>query len=935
MTFLTELAHQIIENQKDIPLQNVAVILPNKRAKRLLVKELSLLIGKPFFSPHLFDINDFIESLSPRKKTDNITLWLMLYALYRQNEESKKDDFYTFLSWGKIFLQDINDIDLQMVDAAVVFQNLTDIKELEIYFGKENLTANQEYYVRFYRQLGDLYARFTQQLEVEQCTAYQGAIYKDVALHIEQYAAEKPYQRYIFAGLSVLSPAEFKIIDHFITHSQAELYFDFDTFYAQSQRAIIDNLKEHLHLKEFKTIYDNYAQIPKTITEVSVSKQITQVQYAVECIREIEAKEGSLDDTVLVLADESLLLPFLHAYNCGDANLTMGYPLTETPAAHLLNAFLVLIQNSNRFKDLGKNKIPLFYHKDILLLLQNPLLKSCFETSEEHTCFINTFLKKGKSFFGYEEIPKLPHGQLPDLRLEGISLVEELCKYFNLLQTQFKCDSFFDKNIKVIISILEQVIKIVNDAGFVIDFKTLELLIKEQIETISIPLQGNYDKGLQVMGILETRALDFKNVIILSLNENILPMGKKQNSLILFDLKKHFKLPTYQQKDAVFAYHFFRLLQRAEQIYLIYNTNSDKTLAEKSRFISQLEFEIKSQKLENTIVMQKKTISIPPVIEPQERNIVIEKSADIVHRLETYSYSPTSIARYIRCPLQFYLSSVARIKPKKEILEDVEQKAIGLVLHKILEDLLSEIIEFPAQKESLIKERLENIDQFLSRQFAENEDTMGMNQTEGKLYLSIELAKRNLQKYLTVMDKELTQSGFSIMQAEAPLSESVKIKNAEISLNGTADRIDVSADCIRILDYKTGRVNADELKLPEPEKLFTEPKWSKLFQLLMYAFLFKQDANFACYADRRITSGIVSFQTLHRNIENHIIIPIIKYDQTNYDYFSDDLLTEFEEHLKSLLEEILDTQHPFVQTDNNENCAFCDYQEFCGRGSGD
>jgi len=930
MKFLTELAHQIIENHQNIPLQNTVIILPNKRAKRLLLKELSLLMDKPFFSPHLFDIDSFIEFLSPRKKADNITLWLMLYTLYQQDEEIKKHDFHTFLAWGKIFLQDINDIDLQMVDAAVVFQNLTDIKELETYFGKENLTANQEYYIRFYRQLGTLYARFVQYLEKEQY-AYQGAIYKDVALHLEKYSVEKTYQRYIFAGLSVLSPAEIKIINYFIAHFQAELYFDFDTFYAQSQHAIIDNLKEFLHLKEFKTIYDHYAKIPKKITEVSVSKQITQVQYAIERIKEIEEKEGNLDDTVLVLADESLLLPFIHAYDCREANLTMGYPLSETPAAHLLNAFLVLIQNSNRFKELDKNKIQLFYHKDILLLLQNPLIKYCFKTPEEHALFIHRFLKKGRTFFLYQEIPELPHCQLPDLSLENNSLLQELYNYFNLLQTKFEVDSFFGKSIASMISILEQIMKTISNADFAIDFKTLDSLIKELTGSISISFQGNYDRGLQVMGVLETRALDFKNVIILSLNENILPVGKKQNTLILFDLKKHFKLPTYQQKDTVFAYHFFRLLQRAEQIYLIYNSNSEKTLAEKSRFISQLEFEIKSQKLEDAIIIKKEIISIPPVIEPQKRDIVVEKNRDILHRLKAYSYSPTSLTQYIRCPLQFYLSSIARIKPKTEILENVEQKAIGLVLHEILEEFFNEIIESPTQKDVIIKTKLENLDELLARKFAKNEDTIGMSQTEGKLYLSIELAKRNLQRYLTVVNKELMLSGFEVMQTEATLTGNMKIKDDEISLTGTADRIDLSPGLIRILDYKTGRVKREELKLPEMEKLFTESKWSKLFQLLMYACLFKQDANFTHYTDHQITSGIVSFQTLHKDIENHIIIPEIKYNQAYHEYLSDELLSEFRGHLKSLLEEILKEEYPFTQTDNSENCNYCDYQEFCGR----
>ncbi len=932
MKFLTDLARKIVENQ-GVAFQDTAVILPNKRAKRFLRKELAMLMDKPFFSPQIFDINDFIESLSPRKKAENIDLLLMLYAVYQKNSETKNQDFHTFLSWGKVFLQDINDIDLQMVDAHLVFQNLTDVKELEIYFGKEKLSANQEYYIRFYNQLGELYIHFTQRLE-EENLAYQGAIYKDVALHINTYAAQKEYQRYIFAGLSVLSPSEFTIINHYVARYQAELYFDFDIFYVQSHQKIVQNLKDYLHLEQIDTMYDYYAKIPKVITEVSVSKQIMQVQYAVERIKEIEAKEGNLDDTVLVLADESLLLPFIHAYDCSEANLTMGYPLTETPAAHLLKTIFQLIQNANRFKELDKNGTPLFYHKDILLFLRNPLIKNMFSSLKEHDKVVQNFLQKGKAFFYEQEIPEDLYSLLPDLHYEDASAqVEQLYRYFSALQKKFQDNSLFFNSIFLIMQCLEKIGITINHIGFTIDFKTIDLLLQEQISAISVPMRGKYDQGLQVMGVLETRALDFKNVIILSLNEAILPMSKKQSSLILFDLKRYFNLPTYQQKDAVFSYHFFRLLQRAEQIYLIYNTTSDGTLAEKSRFISQLEFEVKAQKLEETIEMKKAIISIPPIINPEEREVKIIKNEEIIEKLKNFHYSPTSISKYISCPLQFYLSYIAGIKPPQEINEEVEQKAIGVVLHKVLEELFAEIIKFPEKKNDLIRSTIDNIDSILAEKFAENQDTAGMNQSEGKLYMSIELTKSNILKYLEVVNQELLSSGYQVLATEKELIGMMKIGDQEIHLKGNADRIDIAANAVRILDYKTGKVNGkDELTVPEDVKnLFMDSKYGKQLQLLMYACLFRYDEEFAVYKKASISSVILSFQALHKEGENAMLELIIKdYNENN---LSDDLLAEFEDELKVLLQEILDMQHPFNQTDDSRHCTYCDYREFCGRVS--
>lgn len=935
-SFLSLLADKILQDDKTA-LSDVAVILPNKRTQKMLQKELAEKIGKPFFSPGIFSINDFIETLSSRKKISTTSLLIRLYSVYSDFEQIKEKEFNSFLSWGSVFLQDINDIDMHLADASQIFQNLGEIKEMETSFGRETLTQNQQHYITFYTTLRELYLRFAKNME-EDLSGYEGAIYRDVALNIEKYAAKLPYKRYIFAGLSMLSPAEYQIINYYITNHQAELLFDFDEFYISSLASVTEKIKQNFHLREIQSISRNYATVPKVITQTGLPKKLPQILYAIDRLKEIEKEQGNLDNTALVLADESLLVPFVHAYDCTKANMTMGYPIAETPVFNLLQNLIDTARNSFRFQNIQQTTTPILYHKDLLVLFRNPVVKEAFFTDESHAAFIEQIISSNKIFFKYDDIPDISKDILPDLNSTGLAFLKNLADYFHNLEQHISTNDQFSKAIGLVYRILLEEEENLKKFHFEkeLDHTAISSFIKERFKAVSIPLKGDPDKGLQVMGLLETRGLDFKNVIILSVNEGVLPAGKSQSSLILYDVKRFFHLPGYQENETVFAYHFFRLLQRAEQVYLVYDNDSSDSLAEKSRFISQLEFEIKAQQLTNNIEFKTDIVTLlPDISQEQEKKrqeeFVIPKTERIMEILKRKHYSPTSLSTYITCPFKFYLSAIERIEPAKTVNENIEQNVIGSIIHEILEDIFDKIKEHPDKQNEIIEKELLTIEETVAVYFEKQEEVKGKDQEKGRLFLATEVVKRGIISYLQYVKTEYLPASYEIIGLEEELSTTVQVNGMPITLIGKGDRIDLQHGKIHVLDYKTGKVEQKDLEFENISDVIEDPKKSKIFQLFMYACVFKRDKNFAAIAEKYdITCAIVSFREANKSATQPVIFPRLKEGQKRSEIMQCHF-EEFEEELIGLLAKILDTAEPFRQTAELEYCRYCDYKTVCGR----
>jgi len=875
-SFLKHLAEKIAKNS-EISLENTLIIVPNKRAARELLRELAFLFNKPVFAPQILSVTEFIENLSSLKRIDNHELLMRLFEIYKKKDPEKNADFAAFLIWAPLFLNDINDIDLYLADANAVFTNLSDIKTLETTFGKENLTETQKIYLSFYNQLADLYADFTTALHTDH-VGYEGMIYRDAAFNHKECKVKaqtrsddvKETKRYIFAGFNAATPAELELLHYFYLHKKAEFYFDIDCFYDEKYGTFINEIKQKLRIPEIPKS-NHYKEIPKDIYGIGAPKHTAQIYQAIEILNDIEQKQGNLNDTLLLLADESMLIPFIHAYNTANANVTMGYPLSATlPAQQLLQIIEVEKQNNRLQKPLYHLKTQGFE------FLRNLLIQ--FQTLENE----NTPIQEG------------------GLYALIVNILEETYSFLR---------NFFSE-----------------DAG--LDFIMVEYFLKEKLKASAIPFSGNPHEGLQIMGLLETRMLDFKNVIVLSMNEGVLPKGKTTSSMLLYEIKRYFGLPTHQRNDDIFGYHFFRLLQRAEKIYLIYDNESSNAVAEKSRFIKQLEFEIKEKQLQDVVHFFDD--QYVPVFRSPEKNtkISIAKTDEMVKKLQSFTYSPTSLNAYIQCPLKFYLRFIEGISVSKTFDQTNESAVIGTVIHKILEDIFKELKNNPAQFISILNKYEHNIDEILPLVFRVQPEVGNEDLTKGKLFLACQIARKTVLDYIKVIRKEWEISPAQIISTEVSLVAEIEVDEYKLCLKGTADRIEMRDNKVTILDYKTGKVDAKKLqcKVDDFATIFSETERSQLFQLLCYIYLYQNCNHVSLVPAQEIQCGIIAFQELYKQQEAYIFYAQIDKDQI----FTNKNLLMFEAHLKQLLSSILDKTSVFCQTDDPEkNCVYCDYKGLC------
>lgn len=933
MSFLQKLATAIIHDNS-IDFKDTAVILPNRRAVRLLRQAMAKEIGKPFFSPVFYTIDDFIETLSPIKKADNQTLLLHLYEVYKNMEKTESKSFFSFLSWGSIFIQDINEIDMQLANADDIFSNLADIKEIDNFFLKQQLSHNTLSYIEFYKSLKKLYHNYIQRLQ-EANIGYTGLIYKNVAEHITNYAQQLSHRRYIFAGFNMLSPSELTIAKYYKEQHSGEFYFDLDALYfnedrnssymVQQMNATFNELG--LEPEKVTWITDDYRNIPKKIYTTGTSKQINQVLYASELLEQMTADE--LDQTAVVLTDESLFLPFIHTYGHTHANFTMGYPLKATTAYSLLEIVISTALNSQRFYENQQNSTHVYYFRDLIAFFKNPIIQETLFSTEQQTSVIDRMITRNRTFFEYEEIPELELVNFPKTVPTGNDYFRHLLNFFINIAEKLPGERKDFYAIQYIINGLYQTNDLLNtfiQTAKELDLVSLEFILKEKLGRISIPIAGTPDCGLQIMGLLETRTLDFKNIIMLSVNEGILPKGKSHNSLILHNIKQHFNLPTYHYKDAVIAYHFFRLLQHAENIHLIYDNDSSNALSEKSRFIHQLDYEIKKRDLpisfiENTLTQK--------LAQHTSIQMNVPKDSHIISKIKALRFSPSSLNTYIACPLRFYLDKVANIKKPETINETIESSVIGNTTHSILEDLYNRLKNQPVQYRQTIQEYEDNIDEHLHSKFSEN-NFQKEDLSKGKLYLAYEVVKKYLLTYFKIIKTDFDNGLNDIIGTEIQLKTNICIGGNSLQLFGKSDRVDYRESCITIFDYKTGYVDTKNLKLKLPEeidKLFTDYNYSMLFQLLMYAYLYAHDTS-DCTKRKTTTfkCGIISFQELMKSGGEPIL-----YSQLPEQEITAEILSVFEEGLKELLSHILDEKTPFQQTNQTKNCLFCDFNLLCKR----
>lgn len=939
-------------------ISDLCIILPNRRAGLFLKTHLSNTVKQHVWTPEVYAIEDFVELLAEVEIADSITLLFELYETVKTVTVGEVDSFDEFAKWGQVLLSDINEIDRYLVDAHQLFGNLKNIKELDSWSlnDEEGITDFQQKYLTFWKSLGAYYFDFKKRL-LNKRQAYQGLAYEIVAKDVYSRVEKRPWKKIIFAGFNALNKAEEEIIAQLLNGGHAEIIWDYDTYYFNDNNQEAGKfLRKHNTSGKFKKGEDiNYSfseslllKGTKEINLIGAAKNVAQAKVAGNLIAELRDSGANLQNTALVLADEQLLYPVLHSLpdSLQDVNITMGYPLLNTPISGYFELLLNLHINAIKLSR-GAIKYS-FYHRDFLNFLTNPYTATLLanEGGAKTVKRIAALMRKGNIMFVSQSFihsltdelgptlqglmkPLFTYWQSPTDALDCIAYTIDCLKDAIIGKPEGKSKHAvsleleylfaFTKITKRITTLMTTYPKSIGDLA------TLQSIFKQIVRSTSLPFYGEPLKGLQIMGMLETRTLDFENVILLSCNEKILPAGKSSNSFIPFDLKFYFGLPTYGDKDAIFSYHFYRLMQRASNVHLVYNTeNDDLGQGEKSRFLTQLMHEL--PKANPNVTIREQLVNIPIKSGLNENSINVSKTEAIFEKLKAKAekgFSPSLLNIYRKCSLQFYFKLLVKLDEEDEVTETIGADVLGDVVHGVLEDLYTPFIGKKLRKEDIegmkvVVEKM-TIEAFESS-FNAKEISKGKNLLIVKValkflrnYLNSELA--NLKKY------EEQKTPLIIHSLEEPLEAHLKIEGLDLKLHGKADRIDGVGSLVRIVDYKTGTVDDNELKLASiTEELLNDKKYDKSFQLLMYAWMYHKKKPEVSGA---LLSGIISFRNLSAGLKTMKVNKESRLDKA--------MLMDFENQLTALFEAMFDKNSAFTQTTDVEACKYCSYKSICSR----
>lgn len=899
-SFLNNVVKDILSKNTD--LSGFTFIIPSKRAGVFLKDELATSITHSTILPKILSIEDFIEDLSNINSIDTTTLLFEFYSIYQHLEAKDSiDSFDNFIKWASLLINDFNEIDRHLIDSAYIFSYLRDIKRLEKLFQKgDKKTDLIKNYFLFFEKIENYYNSLYNHL-IGKKLGYQGLQYREAADNIQLYIENSKDVKLIFIGFNALNKAEETIIQELLTSNIASIYWDIDqSFYHQNHSSSTFIKKYHKNWSYYKNndldwIQDNFKK-KKNIKIIGAPKNTSQIKYAGEILGNLKASTNNFKNTALVLADESLLTAALNSLpkEVEHVNITMGYELKNIPLANLFEQVFKLHINNRSNK---------FYYRDILSLLDHFQLKAIFKD------FLFTDrLRLNISSSNYPYIAKLELLKFIGKDQDDFQIISFLFDNWNdnVTSAITNCLELIDlirkkTNLNMLEmeylfrfhTIFQQLSNLNNSYPYIKNIRTLYQVYKQILQYEKLSFKGEPLSGLQIMGTLETRVLDFKNIIITSVNEGVLPAGKSDNSFIPFDVKKEVGLPTYQEKDAIFSYHFFRLLQRAENIFLIYNTESDQYgSGEQSRFITQLEI-LKENEIEKFVVS-------PSVNKSKIHKKHIyknEKVIDDLVQLAKKGFSATTLTTYILNPFEFYKQKILKINEVEEVEETIAANTLGTIIHKTLESLY-----LPVKGKFLTEAHISLMASSVSKEVEKwfiKEYNNG-NITTGKNHIIFNVAKQFVQNFL---DQELItiQQGkqIKILELEYDLKLLLPIKGLDfpVQLVGQVDRIDQLDGVTRIIDYKTGKVTQTQLTVKDWNLLTTDyTKYSKSFQVLFYAFLYV-NTNIIDIDSITLETGIISFKNLKSGF-----LKVNKKNVTSED------LANFANELNQLILEIFDTE---------------------------
>lgn len=859
-TFISDTLDDILASQSSF--EDCVFILPSQRAGVFVRNELRSKLHQGFL-PEIYTIENFSGKIAGISAGDTIQLLFHFYKVYCEIEENP-DAFDSFSSWASVVLQDFNEVDQYLVNSQDIFTYVRDIQRLRKWSVKGEFKETEliKDHMVFMERLGNYYHRFYEYL-LNLKTGYQGLIYREATKKAAQYLTRHNVTRFYFIGFNALNKAEEYLIQSFLASGRAEIYFDIDRSFFESNHSAGSFIRKYktqwkyYEKRDLKLVSSHFSKT-KNIQVIGTAKSVAQLKYAGQILNELDDHQN----TALVLGDESMLSVALNSIpnRVNAINITMGYPLKNIPTSNFISGVFQLFITQEK---LQKTTTHEFYYKDVLRFFKNPLIFQYL--AEGNEAFIlniqNIISLENRSFISLETLKSYvaqldPSVQEPVLGIfqpyQGIE--DFINRILNFIEKSRDLVSSLEKEyLYRFYTAFTQLKTLNNTYGYFQDIKTLFQFYRRVIASEKLSFQGEPLRGLQMMGMLETRVLDFKNVIITSVNEGVIPANSNQNSFIPFDVKVQFGLPTYREKDAIFSYHFFRLLQRAENIFLLYNTENDSYgNGEKSRFITQLEL------LRDRI--QYKTVA-QPVITEKRPLLEIKKHPQVLEMLREFAQtgiSPSALGKYLYSPIEFYKQRVLGLQEVDEVEETVAANTLGTIVHDTLDELYTPLQGQYLQTThlQLMKSKTEEIvTKYFFKHFRNGDFKRGKNR------LIFEVAQNYVHRFLDLEMHQIKEGNqIQILATEQRLASQIQIQEMDfpIKIKGTVDRIDQFNGIMRIIDYKTGLVESKQLKVSGLNSLH-DYKFEKAIQVLLYTQLYLSNQE---VIPDNIQAGIYSFRNL-------------------------------------------------------------------------
>ena len=954
-SFLSSVADHLLSNHSN-HLGDCTVVFPNRRAGLFLKKHLSQKVDKPVWSPAAISLEDFLFTFSKTKKADPLTLIFELFEAFKTHQ-GQSEGFESFYFWGEMLLKDFEEVDHYLVNPEQLFTYVKDDRQLaeDFYFLDEEQeqiikkfwqeflptsTKTQEQFVETWKILMPVYSTFKKRIKKEQI-GYTSHVYRELVEDLERidYNTNKPL---IFAGFNALTPAEEILIKHFVSNFNAEVLWDLDAYYLKDTNQEAGDFlrryaKDTILGASFPDPLPDKITKAKEVEVTGVSLEVGQAKLIGEEIDRLKDAGAKKEEIVVVLPQDYMLFPVLNAIpeRVDKLNVTMGYPLKDTPLFGLLEAAIELQEHSSLSPENGLS----FYHKPTIDILSHPYLYK--EDKNPLDKLIHEIKKKNQIRVFQKEIQDIQSSILNTI-FRQVGAEESLTSYLqqiimvlgNQVIERFGLEKEYLYHFQQLISRLSEILE---KQTTNIDIKTFKGLFRKATRSVKIPFTGEPVEGLQVMGVLETRNLDFKHVLMLNMNEDIFPASQRTGSFIPYRIRKAFALPTFETQDAIYAYLFYRLFQHSQKLFFYYNMYADFGLSgEVSRFIRQIELEsglaVNRKKLSNSIQVNE--------IKP----ITIETTKEVLNKLSIYTdavpekdqrkLSASALNIYLDCSLKFYFRYVLRLFSGDEMSDDLDARHFGNALHRTLEYLYLDTMNEKGSR--VIDEndffRMENsIDGAMEKAFKEEFGMKGKKRFEFK-DRNVVMAEiiRKFVKQVIQMDKQYVPFEIVSLEAEDKYERFIAIEPNEnlinVKLGADIDRVDKKGETIRVLDYKTGR---DETEIGTFDNIFNPDVYYKFqagrkagYQTFFYAWLYSSKYG----QDKAIVPGLINIKQFFQSSFDFRL-------KTNGNPISDarPYLQPFEKKMKELLIEIFSEETPFSQTEDLKKCVYCDFKGICER----